>query len=247
MIKTFQTVHLHSMALNDAINGIHLPKAVANAFSSDQKYLCGVMKTNIPILPIHGTESCKLLQAIMMVNPGEPNEQNALELTWYIYGIDIFPTTPFYLRMNHKKWTRNHRVKDNIKTLRHSHSLLRHLNTTTLPEVTRGSGIDENGEQYMALSNQPGVETVQSEISFDGCGEEEAPVIVGTIAVDRASTLDVNVMRMRGMRNREKIREQRDGVCGPTATILQNAWGHRGMDIQHDNTCLMTAGRSKHN
>jgi hypothetical protein len=56
-----------------------------------------------PVLPIRGQEACKLFQAIMLENPGEPNEQTALEWTKYIDGIDIFPTTPFYLRMHHKK------------------------------------------------------------------------------------------------------------------------------------------------
>jgi hypothetical protein len=72
-------VPLHSTALAEAINSVQLPAAVSNAFSSDQKYVCEVMKTNIPILLIHGQEACKLFQAIMLENPGEPNEQTALE------------------------------------------------------------------------------------------------------------------------------------------------------------------------
>jgi hypothetical protein len=114
--ETFQTVPLHSSALDEAINSVQLPAAVSNAFSSDQKYLCEVMKTHIPTLPIRGQEGCKLFQAIMLENTGEPNEQTALEWTKNIDGIDLFPTTPFYLRMHHKKWTRNQRVKDSIKT-----------------------------------------------------------------------------------------------------------------------------------
>jgi hypothetical protein len=135
----------------------------------------------------------------MLANPGEPNEQTALEWMKYIDGIDIFPTTPFYLRMRHTKRMRIQRVKDSIKNLRQRHALLQRLNTTTLPEITRGSRVGANGAHAMALTNRPGFETVQGEISFDGREAEEAPVLVGTAAVNRASTLDVNVTRTRGV------------------------------------------------
>jgi hypothetical protein len=66
--ETFQTVPLHSTALDEAIDSVQLPAAISNAFSSDQKYLCEVMKTNIPILPIHGQG---ILQVIPSDNAGK--------------------------------------------------------------------------------------------------------------------------------------------------------------------------------
>jgi hypothetical protein len=61
--ERFQTVPLHSEALDTAINNLNIPTAVRDKFSLDQKYLCHVMKKIAPILPIHrqaGRENGKI-------------------------------------------------------------------------------------------------------------------------------------------------------------------------------------------
>jgi hypothetical protein len=60
--ERFQTVRLHSEALDTAINDLNIPTAARDKFSLDQKYLCHVMKTIAPILPIHGQASFKLFE-----------------------------------------------------------------------------------------------------------------------------------------------------------------------------------------
>jgi hypothetical protein len=95
------------------------------------------------------------------------------------------PNYSIFLRMHHKKWTRNQCVKDSIKNLRQAHARLQHHNTTTFPEITRSSRVDTNGAHAMALTNRSDFETVQAEITFSGWEAEEAPVLLSTTVVDR--------------------------------------------------------------
>jgi hypothetical protein len=76
--ERFQTVPLHSEALDTAINTLNIPTAVRDKFSLDQKYLCHVMKTISLILPIHGQASFKIFEKLMLECPREPNDQLAL-------------------------------------------------------------------------------------------------------------------------------------------------------------------------
>jgi hypothetical protein len=106
--------------------------------------------------------------------------------------------------MRHKKMTHNQRVKDSIKNPRQAHVLLQHLNTTIFPEIIRGSRVDTNGAHAMALNNRPGFEIAQAEIRSAGREADEAPILVGTTAVNRTSTLDLNVTKTQGMRHGDK-------------------------------------------
>jgi hypothetical protein len=118
--------------------------------------------------------------------------------------------------MHHKKWTWNQRVKDSIKNLRQARALLKHLTTTTFPEITHGSRVDTNGAHAMALTNRPGFETVQAELIFAG---REALFIVGTTGVDHTTTLDLNVTRTQWMRHGDKKKRAK-------RRCLRCAWYH---------------------
>jgi hypothetical protein len=91
----------------------------------------------------------------------------------------------------------------------------------------------------MVLTNCPGFETVQAEIRFAGREAEEAPVLAGTTAVDRASTLNLNVTRAQGMRHGDKKkRAKRRCLCcvryhGANPTECMGASRYGKVDCQY--------------
>jgi hypothetical protein len=95
--ERFQTVPLHSESLDTAVNNLNIPTVVRDKFSLDQKYLCHVMKTIAPILPIHGQASFKLFEELMLECLGEPNDQLVLQWTMHVDAVEVFPTSVFYL------------------------------------------------------------------------------------------------------------------------------------------------------
>jgi hypothetical protein len=99
--EKFQTVLLHSDALNNAINQLRIPLEVLNKFSVDQKYLCRVMGTLAPMLPIHGREAYKLFEKLMLERPGEPDNELSLEWVNHVDALEIYPTTVFYLQSHY--------------------------------------------------------------------------------------------------------------------------------------------------
>jgi hypothetical protein len=95
----FGTVAIHSPELNTAIASIELPpplldttkasrplrqltpvKRYQRELTSDQRYLCKTMGTDLPLLPIHGEAECKLFERLVLTLPSL--DFDAMAIKW---------------------------------------------------------------------------------------------------------------------------------------------------------------------
>ena len=119
--ETFGTVRLHSEELDVAMAAIEMTAEMKANLSSDQRYLCKVMGTPLPLLPIHGKMEHALFSklALSQINGKKEVsiEFDALAVEWckYVDSASIFPKLPVYLRQHFTQWQRNQRIKDTLR------------------------------------------------------------------------------------------------------------------------------------
>ena len=84
----------------------------------DQIYMCRVMGTKLPLLPVHGETENKLF-ARMMAKWPSPLDFDAMALVWcdHVDGISILPKLPVYLRVHHTAWLRNTRIRETLSRM----------------------------------------------------------------------------------------------------------------------------------
>jgi hypothetical protein len=212
--ERFPTVPLHSEALDTAINNLNIPTAVRAKFSLAQKYLCHIVKTIAPILPIHGQASFTLFEKLMLERPGEPNDQMALQWTMHVDAVEVFPTSVFYLQMHYKNWKRNQRVKDCVNIMVSDAELIDSLNFMSLRNTEHEEAQPQDGHNVADVqwpvdnAMRPGFQILADSVVAGRTHEE--PMIVGTTAVDRKSTLDFRPITKRKIGGREKDKIDRN-------------------------------------
>ena len=138
--ECFGTVPLHSAQLAAAIADIELPSPLPR-LTSDHTYLCNVMGTTLPLLPVHGKAEYQLFARLSLRQPPGPLNFEAMAVEWctYVDGITIFPKLPVYLRTYRTTWERNGRVRDAITRVARGTTALRALNSATLVAATTGA------------------------------------------------------------------------------------------------------------
>jgi hypothetical protein len=136
--EVFDTVPLHSDALEAAILAIKIDSPPT--LTSDQRYICKVMGTKLPLLPVYGEKECALFNRLMLAAENVDFDQMALDWCIYVDGIDIFPKLPVYLRNHFSSWQHNVRVRDAVKKLDVSLQNLHAINAATLSPLTIDGG-----------------------------------------------------------------------------------------------------------
>jgi hypothetical protein len=186
--ERFQTLPLHSDALNNAIHQLRIPLEVRNNFPVDQKFLYRVMGTIAQILPINGREAYTLFEKLMLERLGEPDDELSLEWVNHVDALEIYPTTVFYLQSCYKKWKRNQRAKDCVNDLVADCARLNRLNRSTLQNEGAREGSSLAVEWPDGSAGRPAFPILNE--SVEAGRVDDSPLIVGTTAVDRKSTLD---------------------------------------------------------
>jgi hypothetical protein len=130
--ERFGTVALHSAELGASIEAIKLNMTEIK-LTSDQKYLCSAMGTQLPILPVHGPAEIQTFTDLVADLPS-PLDYEKMALAWCgkVDGVSIFPKLPVYLRVYHSKWLRNLRIRD---TLARAHVPLDQLRLALAPHT----------------------------------------------------------------------------------------------------------------
>ena len=131
--ESFGTVVLHSRELHTAIQDIKLdgtPKSDPRRLSEDQKYLCKVMGTKLPLLPVVGAEECQLFSKLVLEMRDRASDMEAMSIEWckYVNGVTVFPKLPVYLRTYHAKWQKHQRVRDAVRAAAQGAAKLKELN-----------------------------------------------------------------------------------------------------------------------
>lgn len=194
--EPFQTVPLHSKELDDAINNLNIPKEVQKKISNDQKFLCWVLKTKAPILPIHGREAYARFKQIMINHRGPPNDDVAMKRLEHVDAQKIFPTTPFYLQIHHFKWMKNQRFKDCINRMTAEQARLDILNLCLLStNQDLPANIEHSRNQVTIQQSFP---KLPPQVPVEGQEMiDSPPLVVGLAALDRASTFDMRPIKFR--------------------------------------------------
>jgi hypothetical protein len=133
--ESFGTIALQSQEMTDAINALvfHPPRLQPRKLTRDETYLCSVMGTNLPLLPVHGPAECMLFQKLTLQLPA-PVDFDCMSMEWlkHVDGINVFPKLPVYLRTHFAAWQRNQRVRDAVETAASGKEILTALNSMTL-------------------------------------------------------------------------------------------------------------------
>lgn len=134
--ERFGTIRLHSDALGDAIAAIPVSREALSALTVDQRYLCKVTGTQLPLLPVHGDAECTLFYRLILNHPGSFDaDWMALEWCKHVDGKDIFPKLPVYLRKHHSAWLKSQQVKDAVRKAAPGARILASINARTAPSA----------------------------------------------------------------------------------------------------------------
>ena len=136
--ESFGTVVLHSRELHTAIQDIKLdatPKSDPKRLSEDQQYLCKVMGTKLPLLPVVGAEECQLFSKLVLEMRDRASDMEAMSIEWckHVNGVTVFPKLPVYLRTYHAKWQKHQRVRDAVRAAAQGAQKLKELNEQLVP------------------------------------------------------------------------------------------------------------------
>ena len=143
--ERFGTVVLHSRELHTAIQDIQLdatPKSDPKRLSEDQQYLCKVMGTKLPLLPVVGAEECQLFSKLVLEMRDRALDMEAMSIEWckYVNGVTVFPKLPVYLRTYHAKWQKHQRVRDAVRAAAQGAEKLKELNEQMVPSNSAHAG-----------------------------------------------------------------------------------------------------------
>ena len=128
--------------------------------TSDQKYLCKTMGTKLPLLPFTTAEETKLFTDFASQNKHQDDRWLALEWCNSVDGVNIFPKLPVHIRVYRKKWEKNRRVANCVRSAKAKSIKLRELNEAIQPrsgaseqQVLHPTGFEEPAPQ--ARHNNP--------------------------------------------------------------------------------------------
>jgi hypothetical protein len=117
-------------------------------------------------------------------------------ISWHYNGADeVLPTFVFNLQMHYKNWKRNQQVKDCVNIMVADAARIDSLNFTSMRntehEETQGQDGRNVADVQWPVDNamRPGFQILADSVVAGRTHKE--PMIVGTTAVDRQSTLDL--------------------------------------------------------
>jgi hypothetical protein len=171
----------------------------------------------------------------------------------YSGAVEVFPTSVFYLQMHYKKWKRNQQVKDCVYIMVADAAHIDILNFTSLRNTKHeeAKGQDERNvaDVQWPVDNaiRPGFQILADSVVAGRTYEE--PMIFGTTAVDRQSTLDLRPITKQSIGGARRTRltgtssaaiaaccilvislicleeEPHSGEKKKMVSVLQNEWG----------------------
>ncbi|KAK3271924.1 hypothetical protein CYMTET_19751 [Cymbomonas tetramitiformis] len=113
--ESFGTVPIHSPQLQEALEAIQLPKPPK--LTGDQQYLCKVMRTPLPLLPVVGSKEQGLFERLILKHGNASVNFEVMAIDWcqHVDCLDIFPKLPVYLRTYFTQWQKNQRIRDAVR------------------------------------------------------------------------------------------------------------------------------------
>jgi len=114
--EAFGTIALHYADLADALSTIEIEETVR--LTRDMQYLCRVMGTKLPLLPVHTIAERKLFSNLVLKDMHMVDttcKKMALEWVEYVNGVDIFPKLPVHLRNHRDAFNRNARARQTFE------------------------------------------------------------------------------------------------------------------------------------
>ena len=133
--ERFGTIPLQSAALHDAIEAIDINPLDCN-LTRDMLYLCKMMNTKLPLLPVHGQEEFKAFRNLILQPDVDALDFETMAVKWceIVDGIHIFPKLPVHLRKYHTEYLRNNRIKDVVRSVACGEAKLQEINDATQKE-----------------------------------------------------------------------------------------------------------------
>jgi hypothetical protein len=113
----------------------------------------------------------------------------------YNGAVEVLPTSVFYLQMHYKKWKRNQQVKDCVNIMVADAARIDSLIFTSLRNTKHEEAKGQDGRNVADVqwpvdnAIRPGFQILADSVVAGRTHEE--PMIFGTTAVDRQSTLDL--------------------------------------------------------
>lgn len=146
-VESFNVVALHS-----AVKGIDIIVKVQKQYSSELRYLCFAYDVPVPFLPVTGKAEFKLFAKLMLEMSG-PFDDEAMAIVWYklVDGNTVFLKLPVYLRNHHKRWSRNQRARDAVKTFKTDLVSLDAINESTYDQAAAEVTMDDGGDDESGL------------------------------------------------------------------------------------------------
>ena len=129
--ERFDTVAIHDTKLHEALNEQWENKVDQNnvKLTSDQKYLCEAMGTQLPFLPFTTVEENKQFAQCVLSNDF-PTDEDEAAIAWckFVDGVNIFPKLPVHIRIHREAFQRNQRVKNCVEKAKAGKDMLDKLN-----------------------------------------------------------------------------------------------------------------------
>ncbi|CAJ1958310.1 unnamed protein product [Cylindrotheca closterium] len=141
--EKFGTITLHDAELAEALAKVQIDESVR--LTHDMQYLCSVMGTKLPLLPVHTIDERRhFSNLVVQLQNGQDKscKKMALEWTKAVNGVTIFPKLPVHLRNYRDKFERNAKVRQAFKDAQESREILSTLNKALCPEIEADEGID---------------------------------------------------------------------------------------------------------
>ncbi|EJK59339.1 hypothetical protein THAOC_20455 [Thalassiosira oceanica] len=117
------------------------------------------MGTKLPLLPFTTVEEKKLFTDFASQNKHRDDRWLALEWCNSVDGVNIFPKLPVHIRVYRKKWEKNRRVANCVRSAKDKSITLRELNEAIQPrsgvsdqQVLHPSGFEEPAPQARSTS-----------------------------------------------------------------------------------------------
>ena len=239
--ETFGTVALHNEELANKLSH-RVSQLPPVKLTHDMKYLCEMMGTKLPFLPVHTIEERSLFGKMILRNIKDPDEQ-ALEWVDFVDGVKIFPKLPVHLRNYREIFQQNSRARQAFRESKQSLDSLDSLNQTLCP-IEPSATDDPNTQQAPQQSNRYlwNWETVPQQpqplLPAPPAASEPRNMCVGGVMIDKSPEV-VRLENMGYMRNKRGLRgpdnparkrsKRRCAVCknlGKTDEEAQNCKGN---------------------
>lgn len=238
--ETFGTIALHDEELANKLAALEVGPDVK--LTHDMKYLCTVMGTKLPFLPVHTVEERRLYRRLILEGINDEKQQ-ALKWVESVNGIDIFPKLPVHLRNYRERFEQNGRARQAFQDARTSRDTLVSLNAAL-------SGVEHSNEDG---SNEEAVPCLNDYTRrWEPIGEpqplqppppaafEARNVPVGGMVIDKNP--DVIVMEGLGFRKRRRGKDHPSRKRGIRRCMLCVGQGISDSDARR---CIGTNKRSR--